>query len=73
MCRRNFRLMLKALFQHIDQNKPVITKDYDQAFRLLAFLINGVMTIGGRYDCQNETYHYEIELAWQAYCELIGL
>ena len=32
-----------------------------------------VMTIGGRYDCQNETYHYEIELAWQAYCELIGL
>lgn len=69
----NFRLMLKALFQHIDQNGPVITKDYDQAFQLLVFLINGVMTIGGRYDCQNEIYRHEIELAWQAYCELIGL
>ena len=69
----NFRLMLKALFQHIDQNGPVITKDYDQAFQLLVFLINGVMTIGGRYDCQNEIYRHEIELAWQAYCELISL
>lgn len=29
--------------------------------------------IGGRYNCQNEIYRHEIELAWQAYCELIGL
>ena len=40
-------LILKAFSQYIDQNGPVITKDYDQAFRLLVFLINGVMTIGG--------------------------
>lgn len=43
----NFRLILKAFSQYIDQNGPAITKDYDQAFRLLVFLINGVMTIGG--------------------------